>query len=196
VFYDVVMGIAFRLLRQICGPAWQATSVRFSHGQPDNLTSYRRVFGPNVRFDQEISGVLFHTSRLDQAMPGSDATKWHRLNQEIQAKQDRLPLSFSEEVLTALHQMLLTGKKDSADIANLFDISERTLRRRLEKEGTSMQRLLADTRHELARHLLLNTNLPVSKISADLGFAATSIFSRAFRNWTGTSPRQWRKENT
>ena len=92
--------------------------------------------------------------------------------------------------------MLLTGKKEAADIANLFDISERTLRRRLNNEGTSMQRLLADTRHELASHLLLNTNLPVSKISADLGFAAPAIFSRAFRSWTGLSPRQWRKERT
>jgi len=194
VFYDLVMCIAFRLLREICGPAWKASIVHFSHSQPDNLTPYRRVFGPNVRFDQQISGVLFHARWLDQAMPGADAAKWHRLNQEIQTKQARLPLSFSEEVLTVLHQMLLTGKTAAADIANLFDISERTLRHRLNNEGTSMQRLLADTRHKLARHLLLNTSLPVSKIATDLGFAEPATFSRAFRNWAGTSPRQWRKE--
>jgi AraC-like DNA-binding protein len=59
-----------------------------------------------------------------------------------------------------------------------------------------MQRLLADTRHELARHLLLNTDLPVSQIATNLGFAEPATFSRAFRSWAGTSPRQWRKEES
>ena len=196
VFYDVVMGIAFRILQQVCGASWKPAAVRFSRSQPANLTPYRRIFGSNVRFDQEISGVLFHTSWLDQALPGADATKWHRLNKEMQTNQARLPLKFSEEVQAVLHQMLLTGKTATADIANLFGISQRTLRHRLQMEETSMQHLLADTRYELSRHLLLNTNLPLSKIATDLGFAEPAVFSRAFRSWAGMSPSQWRKENT
>jgi AraC-like DNA-binding protein len=195
-FYDLVTTIAFRILRDVCGPAWKATLVQVSHSQPDNLTPYRRIFGPDVRFDQEISGVLFDTWWLDRPMPGADAARWHALNREIHAKQSRLPLSFSEEVLTVLHQMLATGKTAAGDIANLFGISERTLRHRLKNEGTGVQRLLADTRHQLACHLLLNTNLPISKIAANLGFAESAVFSRAFRDWAGMSPRQWRKVNT
>ena len=196
VFYDAVMAIAFRILRQLCGRAWKASTVHFSHSHPDNVTPYRRVFGPNVRFDQQITGISFDTAWLDRAMPGADAAKWHRLSEELQAKHSRLPLSFSEEVLTVLHQMLPIGKTAAGDIANLFGISERTLRYRLKNEGSSMQCLLADTRHELARHLLLNTHLPVSKIAANLGFAESAVFSRAFRNWAGMGPRQWRQENT
>ena len=196
VFYDLVMAIAFRILRDVCGPGWKASTVHFSHSHPEDPTPYRRVFGPNVRFDQEISGILFDVAWLDQAMPRANTTKWQQLSEDMQTKQSRLPISFSEEVLTVLHQMLLTGNKSAADIANLFGISKRTLRHRLRNEGTSMQCLLTDTRYALARHLLLNTNLPVSKIAANLGFAEPAIFSRAFRNWAGTSPRQWRKENT
>lgn len=196
VFYDLVTAITFRILREVCGAAWKPTSVHLSHSQPDNTTPYRRVFGSNVRFDQEISGVLFDTSWLEQSLPGADVANWNRVNRDMQIEQSRLPLSFSEAVLTVLHQMLLTGKTAAGDIANLFGISERTLRHRLKNEGTSMQRLLANTRYRLARHLLLNTSLPVSKIATDLGFAEPAVFSRAFRNWSGTSPRQWRKENT
>ena len=196
VFYDLVTVITFRILREVCGPAWNASMVHLSHSHPDNLTPYRRVFGSNVRFDQDISGVLFGSSWLERKLPGADEAKWRRLNQEMQTKQSRLPLSFSEEVLTVLHQMLLTGKTAANDVASLFGISERTLRHRLKSEGTSMQCLLADTRHKLARHLLLNTELPISKIATDLGYAESAIFSRAFRNWEGTSPSQWRKENT
>jgi AraC-like DNA-binding protein len=195
VFYDLVTVITFRILREVCGPTWKASIVHLSHSHPDNLTPYRRVFGSNVRFDQDVSGVLFDTSWLERPMPDADADKWRRLNREMQTKQSRRPLSFSEEVLTVLHQMLLTGKTGASDIANLFGISERTLRHRLYGEGASMQRLLADTRYKLSCHLLLNTTLPVSKIASNLGFAESAVFSRAFRDWAGTSPMQWRKEN-
>lgn len=195
VFYDLVTAITFRILREVCGPAWKASFVHMSHSYPQNLTPYRRVFGPNVRFDQEISGVLFNTSWMEQTMPEADAAKWCRLNRQMQTNQSRLPLSFSEEVLTVLHQMLMTRKTAAGDIANLFGFSKRTLRSRLKNEGTSMQRLLADTRHKLACHLLLNTDLPVAKISVHMGFADATVFSRAFRNWSGTSPRLWRQSN-
>lgn len=196
VFHDLVIAIAFRILREVCGPAWKATLVQISHVHPENPTPYRRMFGPKVRFDQEFSGVLFDSSWLERTMPGANPAKWNSLNRKIQTEQSRLPLSFSEEVLTVLHQMLPTGKTLAGDIANLFDISERTLRQRLSSEGTSLRRLLADTRHQLACHLLLNTNLSVSKIAANLGFADSAVFSRAFRDWSGSSPRQWRTENS
>ena len=96
VFYDLVTAIAFRILREVCGPTWKAALVQLSHSPPDNPTPYRRVFGPRVRFDQEISGVLFDSSWLDRALPDADVATWHSLNREIQTKQARLPLSFSE----------------------------------------------------------------------------------------------------
>ncbi len=56
-----------------------------------------------------------------------------------------------------------------------------------------MQTLLADTRFEIARHLLQNTRLPMSEIAAALCYADSTVFSRAFHNWAGISPRQWRQ---
>jgi AraC-like DNA-binding protein len=44
----------------------------------------------------------------------------------------------------------------------------------------------------LARQLLSSTNLSVTKIAAALHYADPNIFSRAFRNWAGSSPKQWR----
>jgi AraC-like DNA-binding protein len=88
--------------------------------------------------------------------------------------------------------MLLSGMATTEAIARLFAIHERTLRRRLEKDGKNLQQLINQTRFELAKQLLQNTNLPVSEIATTLRYDDPNAFSRAFRNWANISPTQWR----
>jgi len=92
----------------------------------------------------------------------------------------------------ALHQMVLSGTSSAETVALLFGIHERTLRKRLTAEGTSLQELVSQTRFEIAKQLLENTELPLSDIASALHFADAAIFSRAFRGWSKTSPREWR----
>jgi AraC-like DNA-binding protein len=101
-------------------------------------------------------------------------------------------MSFADVVRAALHQMVLSGTSSADNVALLFGIHERTLRKRLTAEGTSLQQLVGQTRFELAKQLLENTGLPISEIAAALHFADAAVFSRAFRNWSRTSPRNWR----
>jgi AraC-like DNA-binding protein len=69
---------------------------------------------------------------------------------------------------------------------------ERTLRKRLTAERTSLHQLVSQTRFELAKQLLENTELPLAEIASALRYADAAVFSRAFRSWSMTSPRQWR----
>jgi len=68
-------------------------------------------------------------------------------------------------------------------------MSTRNLQRRLDDEGTSYKALLNDARASLARSYVREGRLSVTEIAFVLGFAETSTFSRAFRRWTGKSPR-------
>jgi tungstate transport system substrate-binding protein len=61
-------------------------------------------------------------------------------------------------------------------------------------EGKGLQRLLNQTRFEVARQLLRNTRLPVAEIAATLQYADANAFSRAFRQWAKCSPSAWRAE--
>jgi AraC-like DNA-binding protein len=88
--------------------------------------------------------------------------------------------------------MVLSGTSSAESVALLFGIHERTLRKRLATEGTSLQQLVSQTRYELAKQLLENTQLPISEIASALHFADAAVFSRAFRNWSKTSPSDWR----
>jgi AraC-like DNA-binding protein len=101
-------------------------------------------------------------------------------------------MSFADLVRAALHQMVLSGTSSAHNVALLFGIHERTLRKRLTAEGTSLQSLVSQTRFELAKQLLENTELPLSEIASALHFADAAVFSRAFRNWSNTNPRHWR----
>ena len=101
-------------------------------------------------------------------------------------------MSFADVVRGALHQMLLSGTSSAENVALLFGMHERTLRKRLTAEGTSLQRLVSQTRFELAKQLLENTDLPLSEIASALHFADAAVFSRAFRTWAKTNPREWR----
>ena len=112
--------------------------------------------------------------------------------QAIQQTQANSTMSFADVVRGALHQMVLSGTSSAENVALLFGMHERTLRKRLTAERTSLQQLVSQTRFELAKQLLENTQLPISEIASALHFADAAVFSRAFRSWSKTSPRDWR----
>jgi len=70
--YDVAIAIGFRALKEICGATWKPLRVQFSHVRPKDPRPFRRLFGPNVRFDAEVSGIVFEASWLDHAIAGAD----------------------------------------------------------------------------------------------------------------------------
>ncbi len=79
------------------------------------------------------------------------------------------------------------------DIARRLALSERSLTRKLQAEGTSYKTLLAAVQRERACNLLRNRELSVNEIGERLGYSEVAAFSRAFKNWTGESPLNWRQ---
>ena len=190
--YDAAIAIGYRMLKAICGPAWKPAHVQFAHARPKDVRPYRRLLGPSVRFDAEVSGIVFAASWLDHAIPGADSNRHELVMLALQQARATSGMGFADVVRGALQQMVLSGTSSAESVALLFGVHERTLRKRLSAGGTSLQRLVSQTRFELAKQLLENTQLPLSEIAAALHFADAAVFSRAFRSWSRTSPRDWR----
>jgi AraC-like DNA-binding protein len=190
--YDAAIAIGYKIMRQLRGSSWKPMQVQFSYCRPDNTAPHRRLFKSSVVFDAAVSGIVFSSSWLREPIEGADAMLHRILAKAILEEETKLSMSFSEQVERVLHQMVLSGTATADSIANLFGIHERTLRRRLEKERKSLLKLINATRFELAQQLLENTSLSVTEISAALKYADTATFSRAFKNWAGYSPVQWR----
>lgn len=192
--YDIAIAIGYRILRQLCGTDWAPLQVQFSHKPPVDSGPYRKLFKSRVSFDAEISGIVFHNSWMQLPIPGADPNLHAILLKAISDADAKSFLRFQDRVSCVLRQMLLSGNFSGPAIADLFGIHERTLRRYLSIEETSLQKLLGQTRFELAKELLANTALPVADIATVLGYDDPNVFSRAFRRWASSSPSQWRKK--
>jgi len=190
--HDAAITIAYMILRALCGPSFEPLQVQFSYSSPRSAALHGRVFRCRVAFDADLSGIVFGDSSLARPIEGANPHLRSLLEKAILDAEAEGPMTFGERIESALHQSVLSGDASAGAICRQFAISERTLRRRLAEEDKRLQEFVNQTRYELARQLLSSTNLSISKIAAALHYADPNIFSRAFRNWAGSSPKQWR----
>ena len=85
--------------------------------------------------------------------------------------------------------ILHTGDARMDAIAGNLAISRQTLFRRLKAEGTTFENVLDELRHKLALHYLADRKVSINETAYLLGFSEPAAFSRAFKRWTGSSPR-------
>ena len=193
--YDVATVIAFRIVGELCGPSWRPKRVQFAYRKPGDIEPYRRLFRAPIRFDSDVSGVVFASRDLDLPITGADPFLHGLLTQAMQ-NEAKSKMTLGEQVQEVLYQMVLSRNYSANAVCSLFGLHERALRRRLAVEGKQLHELVQQTRFELAELMLENTDRPVSEIAATLGYRDPNAFSRAFRAWSGLSPRNWRYQLT
>ena len=81
-------------------------------------------------------------------------------------------------------------------MARALAVSRRTLSRRLADEGTSFRDILNDVRREFACALLQDRSLSVGDVAFFLQDSEPAAFHRAFRRWTGQTPRDFRGQSS
>ena len=191
---DAAIAVAFNVMRQLCGPDWKPVEVLFAHRKPQDTGPFRRFFQAPLRFDAEQSALVFSADWLDHPVAAADPELRRVLQKQIDALAARYHGDFPEQVRGVLRTALLTGQGKADQIAALFSMHPRTLHRRLMACGTSFQKLVDESRFEIARQLLETTDLDVSQIATALHYADASAFTRAFRRWSGTTPALWRAQ--
>ena len=72
--------------------------------------------------------------------------------------------------------------------------SIRTLQRRLAEDGLTYSQLISRLRYQQAIHWLVNSDLKIIEIAAELGYQDAAHFTRAFKRWTGVSPQTFRRD--
>ena len=189
---DTSLSLGWRMMKCLCGESWRPVEVRLAHAQPADPRPYRDLFGAPVRFDVPLTTLVFERRWLDAPIVGADPALLSVLD-TMAATAPRLPMRFSDQVRRVLRSGVLSGRDDATSVADLFSMSERTLRRRLADEGSAFHALVAESRLVVARQLLESTRMSVSEIATSLRYGDITAFSRAFRNWTGMPPSAWRQ---
>jgi AraC-like DNA-binding protein len=103
--------------------------------------------------------------------------------------------SFRGRVESLLIPVLHTGEANMNAIAGKLALSRQTLFRKLKAEGMTFRKVLDDLRHKMALHYLNGKRASVNETAYLVGFSEPAAFSRAFKRWTGSSPRRVRLED-
>lgn len=192
---DLSMVIACKIMRTLCGEQWNPEEVLLSHRKPGNLTPYNIFFRAPIRFNSEDSALVLNKEWLKHKISSADPLLQHHLQLEADNLHKKQPRDFIHILQQQLRYALLNQQLSAADIAGQLGIHERTLHRRLKIHGTSFSYELEQIRFTISQQLLTETNESLTNIALALGYSNVSAFSRAFRQWSGKSPANWRKES-
>ena len=95
-----------------------------------------------------------------------------------------------------LLEHLCSGEVSEDAMAEQLHMSRRTLQRKLAKADLTYQKLVDDTRRDLAMRHLEDPRHSVTDVTFLLGFSQQSAFTRAFKRWTGMSPSEYRAQQS
>jgi AraC-like DNA-binding protein len=195
LIYDGAAAAAFNLVAGLRRPADPVgMEVLISRTDPPDPEPYRQFFGVNIHYNADHTGVLFPLSWLRQEVTGANAERRRTLEDRLAARSRVDDTDSVNKVRRALRIGLISGRISGKEIAADLNIGRRTLHRHLAAQGFHFQQLVDETRFELARQLLANTQIGVGEIGLILRYADPSLFTRAFIRWAGVNPSRWRSD--
>lgn len=159
--------------------------------------AHQAYFDCPIRYDAPRDALVLKSADLDRPFPGHNPELLELLTPalgsalgEIQARS-----SIREQVKIVLKRSLASGRPELSDVAADMGLSERTLQRRITEEGATLRELLIEARQELGRQLLSDPAAEIDEVACLLGYQDASSFYRAFRDWEGVTPNQWRERH-
>jgi AraC-like DNA-binding protein len=185
-------GLFYRTCSIISGYGFE---VWFQHPRPTQIKEYVLTFGSaHLRFEAPFDGFAFPTHVLSAPVSESDPSLHAVLSNHVRRLIAELPAaqSLTERVRELILKELDGGNHRLANICDQLHMSQSTLARRLEDEGTSFTELLEDARRRLAMSYLARSDIGLSELAYLLGFSQTTSFHRAFKRWSSVTPLEYR----
>lgn len=168
--------------------------VAFEFSPPKHRAEYRLMFPCPARFRDRTNRLVFNAAMLDAPVvqtPETLRSYLQRVPLDWFTRQAYYP-AYTRRVMDYLEKPNHLATADILSTATALHLTERTLRRKLLAEGTRFQTLKESMRRDLALHYLNQPSLSVAQIAHTLGFSEASAFTRAFKHWTGESPKTYR----
>lgn len=185
-----------RFLRQCAGIDGAPWRVCFDFPAPPYAERYEAALRCAVRFDHDCTELRVHKNLVYRPHLNYAAD----LDQQFRGYADTLLAhhqteSIAQRVLEILRGVSEIHRVGMDDVAAALGMSERTLRRRLQTEGTPYPAIVQRALKERAETLLQDPARSIKEIAYALGFADPSAFHRAFRRWTGQAPSALRNSS-
>lgn len=198
---EFTLALVCRLFHAAVGRQWAPLGVQFEHAAPESFETsaarrlYQRAFRCPVEFCSTSNRILVDRGDLDSPTAGA----YHGLAPHVEhllrtlEHAERSPQSLGERVTRLIRNRLGYQPITVPIVAAALGLSRRTLQRRLESEGTSLRAIVQECRRGRAEAMLADPKRQVTTVAHSLGYADTAVLSRAFKTWTGITPRTYRR---
>lgn len=169
--------------------------VGFKHVPDYPKAQYEDFLECPIIFNAPKNYIRIHADALDAPSVYGDESTFAIMRDQLKAAHDKLEKnnSWTQKITTlwlasAERNEFLTQDQ----VAAHFNLTVRTLARRLKEEGTQYQIVINNCRMGLAQELLENTQVAIQEIAYRIGFADPNAFFRAFKQWSGQTPNACR----
>lgn len=181
-------------VRRRLGDRTIVREVHVTHAEPSYRAEYDRIFRVPVVFKSDKNALLLSDAALTHSVAFSPRYASRVFNAHAETLLEKLESSKSirGRVESCLSKSLHTGSANIDAVARELGATRQTLFRKLKAEGVTFAEVLHALREKMALHYLREKKLSVNETAYLLGFSDPAAFSRAFKRWTGSSPRTLR----
>lgn len=182
-----------QLIQLAAGKQWRPKEIHFSFSPRKTVLSAPELNPARIFFSQPIPRIQIPRHLLALPLTSLKLRAPKHLEKQT-ATISPIPESFPEALRDTISPYLGEQKMTQRLAAEISGVSLRTLNRRLAEQGASYAGLLDQARLVKAASLLSQSDEKLLDIGLMLGYENASTFSRAFRRWTGVSPREYRHQ--
>jgi AraC-like DNA-binding protein len=194
IILETLVATMVSAFRELCGSDWAPSEVLLARRVPEDNSPFRSFFRAPVRFNQELTALVFPARQLGLQVSTADAQLRLALEKRICELEAITRTDLVDQLKRSLRKRLAAGDCSCEEVSRRFSVHRRTMNRHLKAAGTGFRTVLDELRFEVARQLVADTELPLAQISAALNFSEPAAFTRAFERWSGgVSPHKWRR---
>ena len=193
VFVEAMLMLLQHVIEFILGRPMGEAALHINSATPDYADSYADYFHCPVYFDADYLEIRLPLTLKDTLNPNADPQMFQMALEQCRETAHQLLRNIN--VSTEVHDYLSTHLGDALTIeqlAELFNMSSRTLIRKLKQQNTSFQRIKDEVYAFQASYYLRYSNISVDALSLVFGYRDAANFRRSFKRWFGISPQQFR----
>lgn len=194
--FEASLASSVSMIRAITGIKLSPLAVYFTSSPPASKAEYKRIFCCPVYFEQKENSLTIDAGIIDTPilLPNLELLQhFENYASELLAKMDR-KREYTRKVTKLILSRLDDERLSIADIAREMNVSVRTLQNRLREEGMIFSKLLQEIRIKLAKKYLQEDH-SIETITYLLGFSEPSVFRKAFKKWSGVTPKEFREQS-
>src|SRR4051794_10674316 len=192
---EMTLATVATLCRNIASPDFAPTSVQFQHDAPRDTAEHLQLFRCPIEFRAPANKLTFSSEFLSLPIAKADASLCAVLDRHAEGLLAKFPPqnSLIDQVRGIIAAELRGGDPSLERVADQLSLTPRTLQRKLQELSTSHNDLLDQMRRQLAMRYLREREMAICEVAYLLGFSESSSFHRAFKRWTGSTPKEYRR---